>query len=61
MNLAIVTTITVIASLFSGAKVTYESNNSHVIYEQRQNSHHKVQTKIIYTKAPTPWVKVFNN
>lgn len=61
MNLAIATTITIIASLFSSAEITYENNSNQIIYEQQESSKHKVHTKIIYTKAPTPWVKVFNN
>ena len=37
-----------------------ESTNE-IVFEQNNMSKFNVNTKIIYTKAPTPWVKVFNN
>ena len=38
-----------------------EAAKNVVVFEQKKTKAPPVPVKIIYTKAPTPWVKVFNN
>ena len=61
MKTIIITGILTISSLFSTETKKIETQDNIIVYEQESESSHGVKTIIIYTKAPTPWVKVFNN
>lgn len=61
MKTLITTAILTLTSLFSTEVKQIETQESSVVYKQENTSPHNIETTIIYTKAPTPWVKVFNN
>ena len=60
MYLTIFTIVSFVMPLVSIEQDKDQTTNS-VIFEQNHAPCCSSQTKIIYTKAPTPWVKVFNN
>ena len=38
-----------------------QKHKNEVVFENNSVNNLSIKTKIIYTKAPTPWVKVINN
>lgn len=60
MYLTLVTFLSIVAPLIF-IDPQEQKHKNEVVFENKSVNNLSIKTKIIYTKAPTPWVKVINN